>query len=428
LENEPREDLDRLEGFWRNTMTQAILRPLSDVRVIGLEQYMAGPYCTMLLADAGAEVIKIERPGKGDPRRGIPPFARKDEQRKAAGYMAYNRNKKSLALNVAVPEGQEILRRLAAISDVVVENLRPGAMDKIGVGYEALKTLNPGIIYAMISGFGRLPGYESAYAQRPAFDIVAEAMSGVMDLIGFEDRPPTFTLYGLADIYSGMVAAYGILQALLMRERTGEGQLVDVSLLDNMLALNERMVALYSVSGKEPKRGRPEHFWPRGAFKCTDGYVALNVPDDGIWARLANAIGRPDLVEDPRSADGTARAANADFLQPILEEWTAGKTRAEVVDLLNQAGMPTGPVYTAKDVFEDDHFRVRGMLAEVHDPEVGPYIFARTPPHLSAAPEIPLDPAPALGAHTREILEGTLGYSNSQVEALVEGGVVQVAG
>jgi crotonobetainyl-CoA:carnitine CoA-transferase CaiB-like acyl-CoA transferase len=325
---------------------------------------------------------------------------------------------------VAAPEGQEILRRLAAISDVVVENLRPGAMDKIGVGFEALKTLNPGIIYAMISGFGRLEGYESAYAQRPAFDIVAEAMSGVMDLIGFEDRPPTFTLYGLADVYSGMVAAYGILQALLMRERTGEGQLVDVSLLDNMLALNERMVALYSVSGKEPKRGRPEHLWPRGAFKCADGYVALNVPDDGIWARLATAIGRPDLVEDPRSADGTARAANAAFLQPILEGWTAGKTRAEVVNLLNEAGMPTGPVYTAKDVFEDDHFRVRGMLAEVPDPEVGPYIFARTPPHLSAAPEIPLSPAPALGAHTREILEGTLGYSSAQVEALAEGGVV----
>jgi CoA:oxalate CoA-transferase len=344
------------------------------------------------------------------------------------GRVTYNRNKRSLALNVAAPEGQEILRRLAAISDVVVENLRPGAMDKIGVGYEALKTLNPGIIYAMISGFGRLPGYESAYAQRPAFDIVAEAMSGVMDLIGFEDRPPTFTLYGLADVYSGMVAAYGILQALLMRERTGEGQLVDVSLLDNMLALNERMVALYSVSGKEPKRGRPEHLWPRGAFKGADGYVALNVPDDGIWARLATAIDRPDLVEDPRSADGTARAANAAFLQPILEEWTAGKTRAEVVDLLNEAGMPTGPVYTARDVFGDDHFRLRGMLAEVHDPEVGSYVFARTPPHLSAAPEIPLDPAPALGAHTREILEGTLGYSRARVEALAKGGVVQVEG
>ena len=333
---------------------------------------MAGPYCTMLLADAGAEVIKIERPGKGDPRRGIPPFAGEGEAKKACGYMAYNRNKKSLALNVQSEAGREVLRRLAAVSDVVVENLRPGAMEKIGVGYLGLKQVNPGIIYAMISGFGRLPGFESAYARRPAFDIVAEAMSGVMDLIGFEDRPPTYTLYGLADVYSGMVAAFGIMQALFMRERTGEGQMVDVSLLDNMLALNERMVALYSVSGVAPQRGKLEHLWPRGAFKCSDGYVALNGPDDGIWARLATTVGRPDLIDDPRSADGTSRAANAAFLQPILEDWMADKTRAEVVDALNAAGMPTGPVYIAEDVFSDDHFRVRGMLAEVHDPEVGP--------------------------------------------------------
>jgi crotonobetainyl-CoA:carnitine CoA-transferase CaiB-like acyl-CoA transferase len=407
-------------------MNGQIDRPLSGIRVIGLEQYMAGPYCTMLLADAGAEVIKIERPGKGDPRRGIPPFAQKDGCRKAAGYMAYNRNKKSLALDVGGEKGREVLRRLAEVSDVVVENLRPGAMDKIGVGYQTLKAHNPRIIYAMISGFGRLPGYESEYAQRPAFDIVAEAMSGVMDLIGFEDRPPTFTLYGLADVYSGMVGAFGIMQALFMRERTGEGQLVDISLLDNMLALNERMVALYSVSGKAPQRGKLEHLWPRGAFKCADGYVALNVPDDGIWARLATTVGRPDLVNDPRSAEGTSRAANADFLQPILEEWMATKTRVEVVDAFNAAGMPTGPVYTAEDVFADPHFTVRGMLPEIDDPEVGRYTFARTVPHLSAAPEIPLNPAPALGAHTREILEGLLGYDSDEVDRLVSEGVVVV--
>ena len=407
-------------------MADTTMRPLSGIRVIGMEQYMAGPYCTMLLADAGAEVIKIERPGTGDPRRSIPPFAEQGGNKKAGGFMAYNRNKKSLALNVRAPEGQEILRKLTAVSDVVVENLRPSSMDKAGLGYEGLKAVNPRIIYAMISGFGRLPGYESDYAQRPAFDIVAEAMSGVMDLIGFEDRPPTFTLYGLADVYSGMVGAFGIMQALFMRERTGEGQMVDVSLLDSMLALNERMVATYSISGKEPKRGRLEHLWPRGAFECADGYVALNVPDDGIWARLATTVGRPDLVDDPRAATGTARAANAEFLKPILEEWMADKTRQVVVDTLNAAGMPTGPVYTASDVFADPHFQKRGMLAEVEDPEVGAYTFARTVPHLSSAPEIPLAPSPALGAHTREVMEKVLGYSASKVDELAEGGVVGV--
>jgi len=403
-------------------------RPLSGIRVIGLEQYMSGPYCTMLLADAGAEVIKIERPGRGDPRRSIPPFAKRDDAKKAFGYMAYNRNKKSLALNVQSEEGQAILRRLADVSDVVVENLRPGAMAKIGLDYEGLKTGNPRIIYAMISGFGRLPGYRSDYADRPAFDIVAEAMSGVMDLIGFEDKPPTFTLYGLADVYSGMIAAYGILQALFVRERTGEGQVVDVSLTDNMLALNERMVALFSITGKEPQRGKLDHLWPRGAFKCKDGYVALNVPDDIVWGRLAAAVGRPDLQDDPRSADGTSRAANAAFLQPIIEQWMADKTRQEVVDTLNAAGMPTGPVYTAKDVFADPHFRTRGMLVDIEDPEVGTYTFARSTPHLSTAPEIEKQPAPALGQHTREILENLLGYSAAEVDRLAAEQVIGLAG
>ncbi len=402
-------------------------RPLSGIRVIGLEQYMSGPYCTMLLGDAGAEVIKIERPGKGDPRRSIPPFAERDGVKKAFGYMGYNRNKKSLALNVRSEEGQGIVRRLAEVSDVVVENLRPGSMTKIGLDYEALRAVNPRIIYAMISGFGRLPGYQSDYSNRPAFDIVAEAMSGVMDLIGFEDKPPTYTLYGLADVYSGMIAAYGIMQALFMRERTGEGQVVDVSLTDNMLALNERMVALYSVTGKEPQRGRLEHLWPRASFKCQDGYVALNVPDDIVWARLAKAIGRPDLVDDPRSADGTSRAANADFLQPILEGWMTDKTREEVVDTLNEAGMPTGPVYTAKDVFADPHFKTRGMLADIDDPEVGTYTFARSTPHLSAAPEINREPAPALGQHTREVLEGLLGYTSDEVDRLAAEQVIGLA-
>ncbi|MEM7344101.1 MAG: CoA transferase [Chloroflexota bacterium] len=399
-------------------------RPLSGIRVLSFEQYMSGPYCSMLLADAGAEVIKIERPGTGDPRRAIPPFVEKDGVKKAGGFLSYNRNKKSLALNVRSEEGQMIIRQLAEKSDVVLDNLRPGALAKIGLDYEGLKALNPRLVYAMISGFGRLPGYQSEYANRPTFDIVAEAMGGVMDLVGFADKPPTYTLYGMADVYSGLVTAYGIMQALFMRERTGEGQMVDSAMVDNMLALNERMVTLYSLTGQEPQRGRLKHLWPRGAFRCQDGYVALNVPDDIIWQRLAKTVGRPDLADDPRSVDGTSRAANADFLQPIVEAWMADKSQAEVVDALNSAGVPTGPIYSAEDVFTDPHFQTRNMLVEVDDPEVGPHTFARTVPHLSAAPEIRTDPAPNLGEHTRSILQTLLGYDEAEIDRLIEAGAV----
>lgn len=399
-------------------------RPLAGIRVIGLEQYMSGPYCTMLLADAGAEVIKIERPEGGDPRRAIPPFVEKDGSKKAGGFLAYNRNKKSLALNLQSQAGQDILRKLVKVSDVVVENLRPGATTKMGLDYDRLKVMNPRLVYAVISGFGRMPGYQSEYSDRPAFDIVAEAMSGIMELIGFADKPPTYTLYGLADIYSGLIAAYGIMQALFMRARSGRGQMVDVSMLDNMLALNERMVTLYSITGQEPKRGHSQHIWPRGAFQCRDGYIAVNVPDDIIWQRLARTIGRPDLTDDPRSADGASRAANADLLQPIIEAWMADKSRAEVVDMLNAAGVPSGPVYSARDVFGDAHFRQRKMLMMIDDPEVGPYISARTTPHLSAAPEICADPAPGLGQHSRSILQELLAYSPDEIDQLVAAGIV----
>ena len=295
-----------------------IERPLTGIRVVGLEQYMAGPYCTMLLADAGAEVIKIERPGTGDPRRSIAPFAEKDGTKKAAGFMAYNRNKKSLALNLREPRGQEIFRKLAATADVVVENLRPGSMSKQGLGHREMRAAHPRLVWAIISGFGRMDGYTGPYSDRPAFDIVAEAMSGVMNLVGFEDKPPSGTIYGMADVYSGMCTAYGIMQALFMRERTGEGQLVDSAMFDNMLALNEAMIALYSVGGQVPQRGQSKNYWPRGAFATKDGYIAINVPDEIIWKRICEIMERPDLADDERSCNGPARAANTDSVKCIV--------------------------------------------------------------------------------------------------------------
>ena len=401
-----------------------IQRPLDGIRVIALEQYMSGPYCSMLLADAGAEVIKIERPCSGDPRRSIPPFAQKGNIKKAGGFMAYNRNKKSLSLNIKLKSGQKVFIDLVKKADVVVENLRPGSVDKIGLGYGTLKEINPKLIYAAISGFGRLEGYEGPDSQRPAFDIVAEAMSGIMHLVGFDDKPPSWTIYGMADIYTGMCTAYGITQALFMRERTGKGQFVDSAMLDNMLSLNERMAMLYSITGQEPKRGRLKYLFPRGAFKCKDGYLALNIPDDIMWGRLCKIIDQQELIDDERSKTGTARAAHSNELAPIIENWLKNKTRSEAESLLNENGVPVGPVLTAKEVFAYEQIKARKGLIEIKDPDVGSYQFARTPVHLSAAPEIPTEPAPDLGEHTTEILSSMLNYSKEKIKNLEKNEII----
>ena len=401
-------------------------RPLTGIRIIALEQYMAGPYCTMLLADAGAEVIKIERPGSGDPRRSIPPFAEKDGTRKAGGFMAYNRNKKSFCLNVQSDEGKTIYLDLVKSADVVVENLRPGSTDKLGIGYKDLKVINPKLIYAAISGFGRLEGYKGPDSDRPAFDIVAEAMSGIMHLVGFEDKPPSWTIYGMADVYTGLCTSYAITQALFQREKTGKGQFVDSAMLDAMISLNERMVMLYTITGEEPHRGRLKHLYPRGAFKCKNGYLAMNVPDDLVWARLCKSMERDDLIDDVKTNTGTARAANGDFLGPIIEEWLSKKTRDEAEKILNKNGVPVGSVYTAKDIFESEQVKARRSLIDIEDPDVGTYQFARGPVMLSDAPEIETNPAPDLGQHTHEILSSILGYSDEQINELINSNTIGI--
>ncbi|MFQ6607218.1 MAG: CaiB/BaiF CoA transferase family protein [Fidelibacterota bacterium] len=403
-----------------------INRPLEGVRVVALEQYMSGPYCTMLLADAGAEVIKIERPRVGDPRRSIPPFAEKGGRKKAGGFMAYNRNKKSLCLNIRTEKGKKIYIDLVKSSDVVVENLRPGSTDRMGIGFENLIKVNSRLVYAAISGFGRMEGYQGPYSNRPAFDIVAEAMGGIMHLVGFEDKPPSWTIYGMADIYTGLCTAFGIMQALYMREKTGKGQFVDGAMMDAMLSLNERMVMLYSLTGQEPRRGRLTHLYPRGAFRCKNGYIALNVPDDLIWKRLCKVMDREDLIDDARSSNGTSRAAHASFLQPIIEEWLAGLTREEAEEIMNTGGIPVGSVYTAEDVFSSPQVESRRMLLNVEDAEVGCYKFSRGPVMLSSSPEPPRKPAPALGQHTFEILSRKLSLSAEEIRHLADSGIVEL--
>ncbi len=399
-----------------------IIRPLEGIRVIGLEQYMAGPYCTMLLADAGAEVIKIEKPNVGDPRRHMPPFAEKGSIKKAAGFMGYNRNKKSLALNLQSPEGKDVFKKLVNTADVVVENLRPGAMKKIGLTYNEMGNQNSKLIWALISGFGQLDGYRGPYSERPAFDIVTEAMSGIMHQVGFADKPPSWTIYGMADIYTGMVTSYGVMQALFMREKTGKGQLIDSAMFDNMLSLNEAMVALHSVTKQSPARGKPKNLFPRGAFKTKDGYIALNVPDNIIWERLCKTIQREDLATDKRCKTGVERAANSEYIQKIIDDWLIKFTRAEAIQELNNNGVPTGPINTAPDIFSDPHVQCRKLLMTIEDEEVGTYQFSRTPPLMSASPELPNRRSPKLGEHSESILS-ELGYNPKEISQLISKGI-----
>jgi len=308
---------------------------------------------------------------------------------------------------------------------VVVENLRPGSMSKLGLGHKDMRALKPELVWAIISGFGRMDGFRGPYSDRPAFDIVAEGMSGIMNVVGFADKPPSWTIYGMADIYSGLTTAFGITQALFMRERTGQGQLVDSAMYDNMLSLNEQMVALYSVAGQNPERGVAKNLFPRGAFQTKDGYIALNIPDNIMWKRFCEVMGREDLVDDERANTGTARSTHADFLTPIIEGWLSSLSRDDAVETLNASGVPCGPINTAEDVFADPHVKARGMLMDIDDAEVGTHQFARTTPFLETNAEPRREAAPALGQHTREILEGLLDYSPGNVDDLVAEGVVQ---
>lgn len=403
-------------------------RPLTGTRVLSLGQYMSAPYCTMYLADAGAEVIKVERPGTGDPRREIAPFAEsEDGLRMGGGFMAYNRNKKSIVLDLRTNEGRQIFRDLARASDVVIENMRPGVTKRLGIDYPTLREINPRLVYAAISGFGQLPGFEGPYTDWPAFDIVAEAMSGIMHQVGYEDRPPQWTIYGLADLHSGLVTAYGIMLALFLRERTGEGQYIDTAMYDAMLSLNERMVMLYAMTGQQQPRGRMRYQGPRAAFQAQDGYLAVNIPDDAMWRRMCQAIGREDLIDDPRTATGPARGDNEAFVREAVEAWLAGKTREEARLVLIEHGVPSGPVHTAEDVFNCPQVAARQMLVDIEDEEVGTFKFARTPVLMSGAPGIETRRAPRLGEHTREVLRDLLGYDDARVDELEADGVVATA-
>ncbi|MDP2118440.1 MAG: CaiB/BaiF CoA-transferase family protein [Hoeflea sp.] len=399
--------------------------PLDGVRIIALEQYIAAPYCTMWLADCGAEVIKIERPDGGDPRRNYQPALKSESGESVyGGFVTYNRNKKSVALDLQTVEGRLVYLDLIKSADVVVENLKPGSVDKLGIGYADLSKINPKLIYAAISGYGRTKELDGVYSGLPAFDPVIQAMSGITNLFGEEDGPPEVSPLALGDLFTGVMAGYQILLALFMRERTGVGQYIDAAMYDSLVALNEKSLMLYTFAGKVLSRGRDKYQAPYRTFAVNDGYVALITPNDFIWARFCKALGKEEWITDPKMADGQLRAANTDAWEPFVEQWMTERSSDEVVAALDKFGVPAGKVQTGEDLANCEHLKARKALVEVDDPDVGSLLLARAPVRMSAMGEVRKASAPKLGQHTADVLGDMLGYSEHRIAELKAAGAV----
>jgi len=397
----------------------AKVKPLEGIRVLGVENQVAGPYCTMMLAAQGAEVIKIEAPGRGDSAREMGPIIKNDKGDKFSGYfLRFNRNKKGLTLDINSDKGKEIFKELVKESDVVVENFRPGFMDKNGIGYSVLKEINPRLIYAGISGFGQLEGFEGPFQKRTAFDMVVQSLGGLMHNVGEADGPPNWLGLALGDIYSGVMAAYGILLAVIAREKTGVGQFIDSAMYDNIISLNERALTAYSLTGKIMGRGKESLVYPIGPFKVKDGYIAMIIPIESIWARLCETIGRPELAKDERFNSGPNRAKNSNILKPILDDWLKDKTKKEASDILLEGRVPAGIVQDAKDIFECPHANARQMFPEIEQEPIGKVKVVDLPLKMSGVEKVKAGPAPLLGQHTDEILSAVLKYSADEIAKL----------
>ena len=392
--------------------------PLAGVRVIDLTRVLAGPFCSMSLGDMGADVIKVEEPGKGDDTRGWPPFAGGE----ATYFMSVNRNKKSLTLNMKAPEGQAILRRLIAKADVVIENFRPGTMERLGFGYDALRKLNPRLIYCSISGFGE-SGPESS---RPGYDLIVQGESGVMDLTGFPDGPPVKVGNSIGDLVAGMAAAQGVTLALLGRSKTGKGQKVEIGMLDVMASLLTYQAGLYWNAGGRPARRGNQHpsIVPYEVFQAQDAYLTLGVANNSLWERMCRAIGREDLAKDPRFDSEARRVTNRDALIPALNAEFGKRPAAEWLARLDKAGVPAGRIKTVAEVCESEHLRARGMFVLLAHPKAGAVTAMGVPIRLWDTPGAAQAPAPLLGQHTDEILSGLLRIPKAKADKLRAAGVV----
>ncbi len=371
---------------------------LEGIRVIDLTSHLSGPYCSMLLADQGADVIKVERPEEGDDVRRMPPFV----NGQSSTFMLWNRNKRSIALDLKEERDRLLCRELARTADVFLENFKPGTAARLGLGYDDLHALNPRLVYASISGYGQT----GPYAERPGFDLMTQAMTGIMSVTGPEDGPPHRLPVALCDIGAGMFAALGILAALQARSRTGKGQRVDTSLYEAGLAFGVYEAAHVFATGTRPERLGQAHRGgaPYQVFRTRDGWVTIGPNTEPLWRKFCAAIGRPELAEDARFKDRKGRVANRKALVALLEEVLVRESTRHWTDLLNQAAIPVGPVKTYDEVYEDPQVKAREMVAEIDHPVAGRMRTLGIPVKLSATPGKLRRPAPRLGEHTEEIL------------------------
>jgi formyl-CoA transferase len=398
---------------------------LEGLRVVDLTLMLAGPYCTMLLADQGADVVKVE-PVAGDGTRGMGPFPKDVHGKLPYGgyFQSINRGKRSIGIDLKHPRGREALLRLVERSDVLVENYRAGVMDKLGVGYEALRRVNPRLVYAAIRGFGDPRTGASPYVDWPAYDVVAQAMGGIISFTGPRGQP-TKVGPGLGDTLPAALTAFGIMSAVYRATRTGEGQFVDVAMYDAMLAFCERIVYLYSYAGtvSVPEGNAHLLLCPFGLFPAKDGLVAIACPLDHFWEELAQAMGRPELAADPRYRSNAERVKrNAEVIE-ILSVWTAQFTKRELVERLG-GRLPFGPVNGVADIFADPHPRARNMLVDVEQPGADrPLTIAGTPIKMTATPGVVARRSPLLGEHTDAIL-AEVGYDAADVARLRSEGAI----
>lgn len=391
---------------------------LDGVTVLDLSRGLAGPYCSMILSDMGATVIKVEVPGTGDDTRGFPPF----KDGKSGYFMNMNRNKKGITLNLK--KGKDVFLELVRKADILIENYRPGTMEKLGIGYEELKKINPKLVYGCISGFG----HYGPYSKRPGYDIVGQAMSGIMSVTGWPDGEATRAGAPVSDTVAGISLAAGVLAALHYAQKTGRGQKVDIALVDSLVSVMQIINQIYLIGGRIPGRtgNAYESTAPYDTFPTKDGqHVVIGVANDKFWRQICEMMGRTELIHHPDMAKNGDRVRNRDKIKPIVTEWTMTKTAKELVDQLLETGLPTAPIYDVKQVTEDPHIAgAREMFIEIEDPDVGAVKVTNS--HIKMTETKPgfKSPAPALGQHNREIYGGMLGFTEEQLNKMKEDGVI----